>query len=57
MNNIKEKFNNLLNSVSYTTDGSFDEFYQLCKKFVDEVDKSVHDGRSFNENDSEEELG
>lgn len=39
------------------TDDSFDTLYYLCKKFVDEVDKCVKEGMSFDVDNSEEELG
>lgn len=59
INKLNEKFNDLVNSVSSSTNGMFDVFYNLCKNFIKEVDDSVVEGKKKEElsNLTEEELG
>lgn len=47
---IEEKFNELVEIVcrsnsEFTTCGMFDDFYNLCKNFVKEVDDSYNEGK------------
>lgn len=56
---IQSEFEKLiaLTSCNEESLNSFDTLYYLCKKFVDEVDKCVKEGMSFDVDNSEEELG
>ncbi len=45
-NSIKEEFEALVNRASHSTIKEFDELCKLCKKFVDEVDEAVKEGKS-----------